>query len=149
MSKIKTWNLYRYCSISRSHSHSPYLALSLSRSLSLSCKLFIGLGCQFSYYFLGNQTEFFVLKTYFWSVCFCLDLNFFHILLFTLSILNFCGFCSWIWNAMSKLNLWFCVLRAFNVIAGAFALVFQLNEWSRRVQNSLSVGLKARTSIVE
>ena len=50
---------------------------------------------------------------------------------------------------MSKLNLWFCVLRAFNVIAGAFALVFQLNEWSRRVQNSLSVGLKARTSVGE
>ncbi|KAL0003797.1 hypothetical protein SO802_011358 [Lithocarpus litseifolius] len=48
---------------------------------------------------------------------------------------------------MSKLNLWFCVLHAFNVIAGAFALVFQLNEWSRRVQNSLSVGLKARTSV--
>ncbi|XP_050257226.1 uncharacterized protein LOC126702546 isoform X1 [Quercus robur] len=48
---------------------------------------------------------------------------------------------------MSKLNLWFCVLRAFNVIAGAFALVFQLNEWSRRVQISLSVGLKARTSV--
>ena len=50
---------------------------------------------------------------------------------------------------MSKLNLWFCVLRAFNVIAGAFALVFQLNEWSRRVQISLSVGLKARTSVGE
>ena len=40
------------------------------------------------------------------------------------------------------LNLWFCVLRAFNVIAGAFALVFQLNEWSRRVQISLSASVK-------
>ncbi|KAL0012751.1 hypothetical protein SO802_007859 [Lithocarpus litseifolius] len=48
---------------------------------------------------------------------------------------------------MSKLNLWFCVLRSFNVIAGAFALVFQLNEWSRRVQISPFVGLKARTSV--
>ena len=93
--------------------------------------------------------DFVVLKAYFWSICFCLDSNFVHTLLFALSILNFCGFCSWIWNAMSKLNLWFCVLRAFNVIVGAFALVFQLNEWSRRVQNSLSVGLKARTSVGE
>ena len=50
---------------------------------------------------------------------------------------------------MSKLNLWFCVLRAFNVIVGAFALVFQLNEWLRRVRISLSVGLKARTSVGE
>ena len=60
--------------------------------------------------------DFVVLKAYFWSVCFCLDSNFVRTLLFALSILNFCGFCSWIWNAMSKLNLWFCVLRAFNVI---------------------------------
>ena len=43
---------------------------------------------------------------------------------------------------MSKFNLWFCVLRAFNVIAGALGV--QLNEWSRRVQISLFVGLKAR-----
>ena len=40
------------------------------------------------------------------------------------------------------LNLWFCVLCAFHVIAGAFALVFQLNEWSRRVQISLSASVK-------
>ena len=46
---------------------------------------------------------------------------------------------------MSKLNLWFCVLRAFNVIAGA--LEVQLNGWSRRVQISLFVGLKARTFV--
>ncbi|KAK4562407.1 hypothetical protein RGQ29_005047 [Quercus rubra] len=44
---------------------------------------------------------------------------------------------------MSKFNLWFCVLRAFNVIASALGV--QLNEWSRRVQISLFVGLKART----
>ena len=48
MSKIKTRNLHRYCSLS----------CSCSLSLSLSCKFFIGLGCQFSYSFLGNQTEF-------------------------------------------------------------------------------------------
>ena len=48
MSKIKTRNLHRYCSLS----------CSCSLSLSLSCKFFIGLGCQFSYSFLGNQTKF-------------------------------------------------------------------------------------------
>nr|POE68214.1 kinesin-like protein kin-ub [Quercus suber]POE68217.1 kinesin-like protein kin-ub [Quercus suber] len=48
---------------------------------------------------------------------------------------------------MSKFNLWFCVLRAFNVIAGALGV--QLNEWSRRVQISLFVGLKARTCYLE
>nr|POE64494.1 isoform 2 of sumo-activating enzyme subunit 2 [Quercus suber] len=40
-------------------------------------------------------------------------------------------------------------MEAFNVIAGAFALVFQLNEWLRRVRISLSVGLKARMSVGE
>ena len=45
------------------------------------------------------------------------------------------------------MNLWFFVLRAFTVIAGA--LVVQLNEWSRRVQTSPSVGLKARASVGE
>ena len=86
-----------------------------------------------------------VLKTYLWSVCFFLDSNFGHILLFAWKILNFHCFCSWIWNAMSKLNLWFCVLRAFNAITGALGVHF--NEWSRRVQISLSVGLKARTCV--
>ena len=100
-------------------------------------------------FFFSISLDFVDLKTYFWSICFCLDSNFVHTPLFALSILNSCGFCSWIWNAMSKLNLWFCVLHAFNVIAGAFALVFQLNEWLRRVRISLSVGLKARTSVGE
>ena len=34
---------------------------------------------------------------------------------------------------MSKLNLWFCVLRAFNVIAGAFALV---KDFMRNMEES-------------
>ena len=46
---------------------------------------------------------------------------------------------------MSKFNLWFCELRAFNVIASALGV--QLNEWSRRVQISLFVGLKARMCV--
>ena len=83
--------------------------------------------------------DFVVLKTYFWSICFCLDLNFVHTPLFAWKILNLCGFHSWIWNAMSKLNLWFCVLRAFNVIAGVLGV--QLNEWLGRVQISLYVRL--------
>ena len=130
-------SLYRSLSITPSHS-------SLRSWLLISFKTFL-----YFYYiqiftlfpiqtlWLGIfsiSLDFVVLKTYFWSVCFCLDSNFVHTPLFTLSILNFCGFCSWIWNAMSKLNLWFCVLHAFNVIAGAFASVFQLNEWLRRVQ---------------
>ena len=46
---------------------------------------------------------------------------------------------------MSKFNLWFCELCAFNVIASALGV--QLNEWSRRVQISLFVGLKARMCV--
>ena len=54
--------------------------------------------------------DFAILKTYLWSVCFFLDSNFAHSLLFAWKILNFCGFCSWLWNAMSKLNLWLCIV---------------------------------------
>ena len=54
--------------------------------------------------------DFIVLKTYCWSVCFCLDSNFVHTLLFALSILNFCGFCSWIWKLKCYVKIEFVVL---------------------------------------
>ena len=82
--------------------------------------------------------NFSILKTYLWSVCFFLNSNFVHSLLFAWKILNCCGFFFLNFEMLCQNWICGCVLRAFNVIASALGV--QLNEWSRRVQISLFVG---------